>query len=102
MLTRPLSLQAALITYVTAGFPTAEETPSILIAMEKGGAGMRFILPAPRQQNADSPLGRHHRARGALHRSNCRWTDDPDREHRKTILQLPPLTAADQNLGCPE
>ncbi|KAK1772831.1 tryptophan synthase [Phialemonium atrogriseum] len=30
--------RAALVTYVTAGFPTAEETPSILIAMEKGGA----------------------------------------------------------------
>ncbi|KAL1836519.1 hypothetical protein VTK73DRAFT_5039 [Phialemonium thermophilum] len=29
----------ALVTYVTAGFPTVEETPRILLAMEQGGAG---------------------------------------------------------------
>lgn len=29
----------ALITYVTAGFPTVEETSSIMLAMEAGGAG---------------------------------------------------------------
>ncbi|RKU43327.1 tryptophan synthetase [Coniochaeta pulveracea] len=28
----------ALVTYVTAGFPTVEATPSVLLAMEKGGA----------------------------------------------------------------
>lgn len=31
-------LQAALVTYVTAGFPTAEATPNVLVSMEKGGA----------------------------------------------------------------
>ncbi|KAK4097318.1 tryptophan synthase [Parathielavia hyrcaniae] len=30
--------RAALVTYVTAGFPTAELTPNILLSMEKGGA----------------------------------------------------------------
>jgi tryptophan synthase len=32
--------RSALVTYVTAGFPTAEETPDIMMAMEAGGAGM--------------------------------------------------------------
>ncbi|KAH6621664.1 tryptophan synthase beta subunit-like PLP-dependent enzyme [Chaetomium sp. MPI-SDFR-AT-0129] len=30
--------RAALVTYVTAGFPTAEATPSVILSMEKGGA----------------------------------------------------------------
>ncbi|KAM7205846.1 Tryptophan synthase beta subunit-like PLP-dependent enzyme [Rhypophila sp. PSN 637] len=30
--------RAALVTYVTAGFPTPEHTPDVLLAMEKGGA----------------------------------------------------------------
>lgn len=29
----------AFVTYVTAGYPTAEETVAILLAMEAGGAG---------------------------------------------------------------
>ncbi|KAK5279850.1 hypothetical protein LTR16_007341, partial [Cryomyces antarcticus] len=29
----------ALVTYVTAGFPTADETPDIMLGMEAGGAG---------------------------------------------------------------
>ncbi|KAF2219570.1 tryptophan synthase-like protein [Elsinoe ampelina] len=42
--------RSALITYVTAGYPTAEETPDILLGMEKGGAdlielGMPFTDP---------------------------------------------------------
>ena len=31
--------RAALVTYVTAGYPTAGETVDILLAMEAGGAG---------------------------------------------------------------
>lgn len=31
--------RSALITYVTAGFPTADETVSIMLAMEAGGVG---------------------------------------------------------------
>jgi tryptophan synthase len=34
--------RAALITYVTAGFPTVSETPDIMLAMQAGGAGMLF------------------------------------------------------------
>lgn len=30
--------QAALVTYVTAGFPTPDATPNVLLSMEKGGA----------------------------------------------------------------
>ncbi|PNS17031.1 Tryptophan synthase [Sphaceloma murrayae] len=42
--------RSALVTYVTAGFPTAEETPDILLGMERGGAdlielGMPFTDP---------------------------------------------------------
>jgi tryptophan synthase len=32
----------ALVTYVTAGFPTAEETPDIMLGMQAGGAGESF------------------------------------------------------------
>ncbi|QDS73632.1 anthranilate synthase / indole-3-glycerol phosphate synthase [Venturia effusa] len=42
--------RSALVTYVTAGFPTVEETPDIMLAMEAGGAdiielGMPFTDP---------------------------------------------------------
>ena len=32
--------RSALVTYVTAGFPTADETVGILLGMEAGGAGL--------------------------------------------------------------
>lgn len=32
--------RAALVTYVTAGFPTVDETVDILLGLENGGAGM--------------------------------------------------------------
>jgi len=31
--------KAALVTYVTAGFPTADESPDVMLAMQAGGAG---------------------------------------------------------------
>lgn len=31
--------RSALVTYVTAGYPTADETVSIMLAMEAGGVG---------------------------------------------------------------
>ena len=31
--------RAALVTYVTAGYPTLEETVEIMLAMERGGSG---------------------------------------------------------------
>jgi tryptophan synthase len=37
--------RTALVTYVTAGYPTLEDTVDILLGMEAGGAGM--IWPAP-------------------------------------------------------
>ena len=37
--------RAALVTYVTAGYPTAEETPDIMLGMEAGGAGTSSGFP---------------------------------------------------------
>lgn len=34
----PSAAQAALVTYVTAGYPKPEDTPNVLVSMEKGGA----------------------------------------------------------------
>ena len=34
--------RSALVTYVTAGYPTADETVDILLGMEAGGAGMNY------------------------------------------------------------
>lgn len=31
--------RAALVTYVTAGYPTADGTPDIMLALQAGGAG---------------------------------------------------------------
>lgn len=36
--------RAALVTYVTAGYPTVEESVDILLALENGGAGMQLII----------------------------------------------------------
>jgi tryptophan synthase len=33
----------ALVTYVTAGYPTPEETVDVLLGMEAGGAGTRYL-----------------------------------------------------------
>jgi len=32
--------RSALVTYVTAGYPTPQETPQIMLGMEAGGAGL--------------------------------------------------------------
>ena len=34
----------AFVTYVTAGYPTADETVDILLGMEAGGAGMNHTV----------------------------------------------------------
>lgn len=36
--------RSALVTYVTAGYPTVEETVDILLGLENGGAGTQLIL----------------------------------------------------------
>lgn len=36
--------RAALVAYVTAGYPTVEESVDILLALENGGAGMQSII----------------------------------------------------------
>lgn len=41
--------RAALVSYVTAGYPTVEETVDILLGLENGGAGMTvFSFVSPR------------------------------------------------------
>jgi len=40
--------RAALVSYITAGYPTVEETVDILLGLESGGAGMsNFSLLSP-------------------------------------------------------
>lgn len=39
--------QAALVTYVTAGYPKADDTPEIMLAMERGGSGELQLLAPP-------------------------------------------------------
>jgi tryptophan synthase len=38
--------RAALVAYITAGYPTVEETVDILLGLENGGAGMDDFYPA--------------------------------------------------------
>lgn len=60
-----------LVTYVTAGLPSIEETPDIMLGLQAGGAGESF---------SDSTMKlhlipkRYYRIRTSLHRSDCRWT----------------------------
>ena len=37
----------ALVTYVTAGYPTPEETVNVLLGMEAGGAGTWYLSLYP-------------------------------------------------------
>lgn len=37
--------RSALVSYVTAGYPTADETVNILLGMEAGGAGILQLTP---------------------------------------------------------
>jgi hypothetical protein len=39
-----LVLWPAFVTFVTAGFPTVEETVDIILGLEAGGAGMQFMM----------------------------------------------------------
>lgn len=45
----------ALVTYVTAGFPTPEETPGILLGMQAGGSG-EFTKPNPQLRRTDDNI----------------------------------------------
>lgn len=60
----------ALVTYVTAGFPTAEETPDIMLGMQAGGAGESLShwrsIP-PRRHEILTNCARYYRTRPAIH-----------------------------------
>ena len=43
--------RAALVTYVTAGYPTAAETVDILLGLEAGGAGELVLALAEQAAN---------------------------------------------------
>lgn len=44
--------RAALVAYITAGYPSVEEAVDILLGLENGGAGMCRIAPPPRHPNS--------------------------------------------------
>ncbi len=62
------------MTYVTAGYPTPEETVDIMLGMEAGGAG-EFGNPIDIQLLI---FCRHNRARFTFHGPNCGWTNNPE------------------------
>lgn len=70
--------RAALVTYVTAGYPTADETLDILLGMEAGGAGGCARTP---YSCINWTYYRPHWAWSPLHRSNCRRTYDTKVEY---------------------
>lgn len=45
--------RTALITYVTAGFPSLHETAGIMLAMQAGGAGTRLQLTSRIKNTSD-------------------------------------------------
>ncbi|KAH0289597.1 tryptophan synthase-like protein [Aureobasidium namibiae CBS 147.97] len=79
----------ALVTYVTAGFPTAEETPDIMLAMEAGGAdiielGMPFTDPI-----ADGPTIQKANTQALKNGVNIISTIQMVRDARKRGLRTP-------------
>ncbi|KAI5200591.1 tryptophan synthase-like protein [Aureobasidium subglaciale] len=79
----------ALVTYVTAGFPTAEETPDIMLAMEAGGAdvielGMPFTDPI-----ADGPTIQKANTQALKNGVNIITTIQMVRDARKRGLRAP-------------
>jgi len=52
--------RSALVTYVTAGYPTAQETPDIMLGMEAGGAGTHNSSGLRLWGNQPIDLHRHH------------------------------------------
>jgi hypothetical protein len=55
--------RSALLAYVTAGYPTIQETPDIMLAMQAGGVGTCLIEqhrePLYRRRFTQRPTGRH-------------------------------------------
>lgn len=67
---------------MTAGYPTAQDTPDIMLGMEAGGAGtLDAQLPCRTAQEHSIDSYRYHRAGHALHRPHRRRPHDPDCEH---------------------
>jgi tryptophan synthase len=45
--------RAALVAYITAGYPTVEEAVDIMLGLENGGAGTVIPIPVPPEQFTD-------------------------------------------------
>ncbi|KAF2005117.1 tryptophan synthase-like protein [Amniculicola lignicola CBS 123094] len=83
--------RAALVTYVTAGYPTAHETPDIMLGMEAGGAdlielGMPFTDPI-----ADGPTIQMSNTQALKNGINTENTLQMVRDARKRGLKAPVL-----------
>ena len=83
--------RTALVTYVTAGYPTREETPDILVAMEAGGAdiielGMPFTDPI-----ADGPTIQRANTQSLKNGVNVTNCLQMVRDARKQGLKAPVL-----------
>lgn len=78
--------RAALVTYVTAGFPTADETPDVMLAMQAGGAdiielGMPFTDPI-----ADGPTIQKANTVCVRNVTTCEHSiDSRDSKHSRTV-----------------
>ncbi|KAF2272900.1 tryptophan synthase-like protein [Westerdykella ornata] len=83
--------RSALVTYVTAGYPTAQETPDIMLGMEAGGAdlielGMPFTDPI-----ADGPTIQKSNTQALLNGVNTEGCLQMVRDARKRGLKAPVL-----------
>lgn len=83
--------RSALVTYVTAGYPTAQETPDIMLGMEAGGAdlielGMPFTDPI-----ADGPTIQKANTQALINGVNTEQVLQMVRDARQRGLKAPVL-----------
>ena len=82
--------EAAFVSFVTAGYPTAQDTPSILLAMQEGGASVIELGVPFSDPQADGPTIQHTN-RVALENGTTRISQVLDmlREARAVGLTVP-------------
>ncbi|KAF2717789.1 tryptophan synthase-like protein [Polychaeton citri CBS 116435] len=81
----------ALVTYTTAGFPTIEETPSILLAMEAGGADIIELGTPFTDPIADGPTIQHANTQALKNGTSIKTCLQIVRDARKLGLRAPVL-----------
>lgn len=97
----------AFVAYVTAGYPTADETVDILLGLEAGGAGIpSFLQPFNtaivltmqfRSHRARPPLHRPHRRRP--HRTKSQHTSPEKWHHSRIDPRDRPQSAKERTTG---